>query len=87
MERVLAQFRRRGDWRQQARALNCLGLMHCEAGAFEHAAAALQDAAALCRTQLADVDAAVDAGGGGAQGQEASERDSEGESVGGRQWC
>ena len=39
---VLEQFRKRGDRRQEARALNCLGLMHSEAGTVERAIPALQ---------------------------------------------
>jgi hypothetical protein len=42
----------RGDQRQEARTLNCLGLMYCENGAVERAIPALQNAIAHCREGL-----------------------------------
>lgn len=59
IEQVLHHFRKRQDVRQEARALNCLALMHSEAGAVERAIPPLQLAIQHCRSALLTPSAAA----------------------------
>ena len=52
VERVLEACQQRCDEELEVRTLNCLGLMHSEAGRPERAIPALQDAVAKCRIGL-----------------------------------
>ena len=71
VEQVLEGCQQRGDAELEARTLNCLGLMHSEAGRPERAIPALQDAVARCRSCL--VQAAAAAGEGSAEADKATE--------------